>query len=45
MLAREHEEIKCVVTWALYPYWLAFIMLEVLCTVLEENRNHQSYPL
>lgn len=45
MLAREHEEIKCVVTWEPYPYWLAFIMLEVLCTVLEENHNHLSYPL
>lgn len=45
MLAREHEEIKRVVSWELYPYWLAFIMLEVLCTVLEENRNYQSSPL
>lgn len=45
MLTREHEDIKRVVSWERYPYWLAFIMPEVLCTVLEENRNHQSSPL
>lgn len=45
MLSREYEEIKRVVSWELYPYWLAFIMPEVLWTVLEENRNHPSSPL
>lgn len=39
----EHEDIKLVLTWKLYPYWLTFIVIEVLCSLLEEKSNHLCY--
>lgn len=39
----EHGEIKYMLLKKLHSYCLAFTLLEVLCIVLEEKSNQQSY--
>lgn len=41
----EPREIKLALTWNLAPYWQAYTVLKVLCTLLEEKSSHQSVPL